>query len=630
MNSIFGRYNFKSKKPIEKELIIDMCHAFDCYGAGEEEIYCEKEIGLGVRHIGAVSIKQLIFNENGQILIAFDGTIYNSKEINNYLSQKGHLIKTNEYAELVVHLYEEMGEDCVRKINGVFSFALWDKNLEKFFLFRDRLGCKSIFYIISNGALIFASEIKSILQNEDIKKEVDLESLHYFLSYNYVSSPNTLFKNIRKLPPGCYLQCSKAEISVKKYWDLQFQEAPIETEGCYTEKFSQLLEIAVRRNLVGSEPVGLLLSGGIDSSSIGFFMAHLQGRPIKTFTLGFSDRFYNADRETARTVSQYLGTVHYETFLDGDKINIQTLKEIINFFDDPIADPAAFAGYYISKFVSRYAKVVLSGEGGDELLAGYESYVADKLNLYFTKLPFKYPFKYLFSYLAGCLPVSNKPRSLDYKIKCFFQGAGDSSLQAHCRWRQFFSEEEKERLLKGYFLNNDLKKNNSFKIYEDHFNMAKTKDLINRFLYVDLKTLLPDCCLRMFDIVAKSASIEIRTPFLDQEVVEFLFKIPSGLKLRGFTPKYLLKRAMVKNLPHKVLRRQKRGLSAPINIWINREWRNMILDILHNGRGGGLGYFNQKYIQQILNEHFNNTRNNSWKILSLINFCLWHELYIGS
>lgn len=605
-----------------------MCRAFDCYGIGEDGIFCEKEIGIGVRSLNTIKFKSPLSNENGLIWIAFEGMIYDSQVIRNYLLQKGHSIKTCGDGELIVHLYEEMGEECVKEINGMFAFALWDKDSEKLFLFRDRIGFKSVFYIISNGALIFASEIKSILQNEDIKKEVDFESLHYFLSYNYVPAPINLFKNIRKLLPGYYLICSKEKITIKKYWDLQLEEVLIGSEEFYTEKFFQLLETAVRRNLDDHKPKGLLLSGGIDSSSIAFFASYLEDYPIKTFSLGFLEHSYD-ERKIARLASKYLGTDHYETFLEADKINIQILKEIIYFLDDPIADPGVLASYYISKFVSKYVKVVLSGEGADELLAGYESYVADNLNRYFIRLPFRYLFKYLFSSLADCLPVSNKPRSLEYKIKCFFQGVGDSFLKAHCRWRQFFSEQEKKKLLIGDFLNNDLKKRNSFEIYQDYFNMAKTEDLINRLLYVDLKTLLP-ACLRIFDVMGKSSLIEIRCPFLDYEVVEFLFKIPSDFKLKGFTSKYLLKKIMKRSLPREVIYRKKIGLSAPINIWIKREWRNMILDILSNEKTKNLGYFNLEYIQQLLNEHFKNFKNNSWKILSLINFYLWHDIYMDS
>ena len=626
MNAICGRYNFKAKKPVEEELMNKMCYVFNCYGLGEQGIFCEKEIGMGVRCLSPDKLKSPLSNENGLIWLAFEGIIYDSQDIRSYLLQKGHFIKTHEDGELIIHLYEEMGENCIEKINGAFVFALWDKNLEKFFLFRDRLGVKPIFYIISNGAFIFASAIKSILQNEDIKKEVDFESLHYFLSYNYIPAPGTMFKGIKKLPPGYYLMCSKAKITMKKYWDLQLDEVLIESEEFYAEKLFQLLETAIRRNLDDCEPTGLLLSGGIDSSTVGFFMSHFQNHPIKTFTLGFSEQAYDDDRRIARSISQHLGAEHNEIFLEADKINLQTFKEIVYFFDDPIADPGVFASYYISKFVSKYVKVVLCGEGADELFAGYESYIADKLNRYFIKLPLKYLFKYLFSSLANCLPVSNKPRSFDYKIKSFFQWAGDSPLETHCRWRQFFSEEEKKKLLIGDLLD---KKINSFEIYQGHFNTARTKDLINRLLYVDLKGFLPEC-LRMFDTMGKSSLIEIRSPFLDYKIVEFLFKIPSCLKLKGFTSKYLLKKAMARNFPHGAFYRAKRGLSAPINIWIKHEWRNMILDILSEDSTKNMGYFNAEYIQQILNEHFKNSRNNSWKILSLINFYLWSDLYMGS
>ncbi len=629
MNVICGRYNFKTREPVEEELIKKMCRLFDCYDLGNQGVFCDNEIGIGTRNLNVAKSEQPLTNENALIWVVFEGIIYDSGEIRKYLLQKGHFIKTRDDGELIVHLYEEVGEDCIKKINGMFAFALWDKNLEKLFLFRDRIGRKSFFYVISNGALIFASEIKSILQNKDIKKEIDFEALDYFLSYNYVPAPITLFKNIRKLLPGHYLVCSKTKIMVKKYWDLQLGEVLMESEGFYTEKFSQLLETAVKRNLGSGDSVGLFLSGGIDSSTIGFFMAHLQNRPIKTFTLGFSEQFYD-ERKIAHFISQHLGTEHYETFLEADKINIKTLKEIIYFLDEPVADSAVFASYYMSKFASRYVQVALSGEGADGVLAGTENYIADKLNYYFTKLPFKYLIKYLFSSLANCLPVSNKPRSLEYKIKCFFQGVGDSSLQTHCRWRQYFSEEEKEKLLIGAFLKNVLRKRNSFGIFQNYFDTAKTEDLINRLLYVDLKVLTPDCFLRIFETMGKSSLLEIRSPFLDYEVVEFLFKIPSDLKLKIFTTKYLLKKTMTGNLPHKVLYREKKGFSAPINIWIKHEWKNMILDILSKDKTKSIGYFNYEYIKQLLEEHFKNIKNNSWKILSLINFYLWFDLYMDS
>lgn len=626
MNNICGRYNFETGEPVEEELINRMCRAFECYGAGGQGLFCEKEIGIGIKNLNGAKLESPLTNENKSIWVVFEGIIYDSRNIRDYLLQKGHFIRTSDDGELVVHLYEEWGEDFIKKINGMFVFAIWDKGLESLFLFRDRLGLKSVFYVNSGGALIFASGIKSILQNKDIKKEVDLESLHYFLSYNYVPAPISLFKNIRKLPPGHYLACIKGKISIKKYWDLRLDEVLMKPEGFYAEKLLGLLETAVRRNLADCKDNGLLLSGGVDSSTISFFMSRLENHPVKTFTLGFSEQLHD-ESSASRLISQYLKTEHYETFLKPGKIHIQTLKEIIYFLDEPIADPAVFACYCISKFLSKYAKVVLSGEGGDELFAGYESYIADKLNRYFMKLPFKYPFKYLFSSLSNYLPVSEKPRSLDYKIKSFFRNAGGSALEAHCKWREFFSEEEKKKLLIGDFL---TKKVNPYQIYQDYFDYAQTKDLINRLLFVDLKVLVPDSCLRMFETIGKSASVEIRSPLLDYEVVEFLFKIPSALKLRLFTTKYLLKKAMAGNLPYEVFRKGKKGFSAPINIWFKHEWRDMIVDILSSQRTKSQGYFNQEYVQQILNEHFENKKNNSWKILSLVNFYLWYELYISS
>lgn len=629
MNVICGRYNFETKKPVEAEEVDRMCHAFDCYGPGEQKLFCEKELGIGVKQLTTDKVEFPLCSENGLIRIAFEGKIYDSQNIRDYLLQKGHLLKGREDGELIIHLYEEMGQDCIKKINGVFIFALWDKKQQRLFLFRDRLGVKSVFYAISDGALIFGSEIKPILRNKGIKKEVDFKSLHCFLSYNYVPAPFTLFRNIKKLPPGHCLICEKAKITLKKYWDIQLEDEKSMSGELYKEKFSQLLETAVKRHLDGNEPTGLLLSGGIDSSSIGFFMSRLQDRPIKTFTLGFSERDYDEDRKIARYISRHLGAEHNEFFLGADKINIQALKEIIYLLDDPVADPAVFTSYYIGKFASKHVKIALTGEGADELLAGYESYIADKLNRYFIRLPFRYAFRSLFSSLADHLPVSNKPRSAEYKIKSFLRGAGDHFLKAHFSWRQFFSDQEKKKLLIGDFQCNASEEIDPFEIYEDDFNAAKTKDLINRLLYVDTKVLLPDF-LRVFDVMGKRSQLEMGFPFLDYEVVEFLFKVPSDLKLKGFTSKYLLKKAMAKNFPDKIFDRAKKGFSAPVSTWIKGEWKNMVLDILSDKKSKSMGYFNQEYIQELLNGHFRNIKNNSWKILGLVNFCLWHDAYLES
>ncbi len=626
MCGLCGVFNFRKGVPVIPSSIEKMVNILRHRGPDESGLYCRGRIGLGSCRLSIIDLKkghQPLHNEDNSIWIVCNGEIYNYLELRDELKKKGHTFYTKSDTEVIVHLYEKYGERCLDYLNGIFAFAIWNKRKKKLFLARDRLGVKPLFYYRDKDKLIFASEIKAILQEPTLKREVNQEALYHFLSLNYIPSPLTIFKNIYSLPAGHMLMCSDKNFKVLKYWDVSFEETYDLGKMEFIEQLKDYLDRSIKMQLISDVPIGAFLSGGIDSSTIVNFIRENSNEAIKTFNVRFQEPSYD-ESCYATQASKLFNTQHYEIFCKPqDYINF--LPKIIRHADNLTTDVSMLPLYLVSQLASQHVKVVLSGDGADELFAGYSTYAADKLACLYRYLPGVVTTKLIPS-LVSRLPLSSRKMSFEFKAKRFIQGVNLSPEEAHYSWRTIFSEEEKKKLLVKDFLNDSFR--DTFQVYRKFYQDTYSWETLSRHQYADMKVWLVDSILAKVDSMSMANSLEVRVPFLDHRLVEFAAKIPAKLKLNGLVNKYILKRAMKDKLPSSILKRTKAGFDIPIGKWLRTDLKKLMTDILNKTTVDRVGYFNWEYIKKLMDDHSSLKRDNGFKLLGLIHFSLWHDFYI--
>ncbi len=626
MCGICGKYYFQEDKRVEEELIKRMCQTLVHRGPDDEGIYVDRNIGLGHRRLSIIDLatgKQPIHNEDKSIWIVFNGEIYNFLELRSFLEKKGHKFYTKSDTETIVHLYEEEGENCIKKLRGMFAFALWDEGQKKLILARDRVGKKPLFYTLSNKTFIFASEIKSILQDLLIKKEVSLESLHSYLTYGYIPAPETIFRGIKKLPPAHFLIVQKGRLRLKRYWDLNFTKKINLTEQEIVEQVYELVKEAVKIRLISDVPLGAFLSGGIDSSIVVALMSQLVSEPVKTFSIGFKEASFD-ELKYAQLIAKHFRTDHHEFIVKPDALTI--LPELIWYFDEPFADSSAIPTYYVAKMTRQHVTVALNGDGGDEAFAGYERYFASRLADYYSLIPAALR-ENVIEQLVKNLPESTAKKGFFKRLKRFVKAAGLPSEERYTEWMTTFSDE-----MKSFLYTSELKENlshvNSSSFLKKAFESAQAGDFLDKLLYVDTVTYLPNDLLVKMDRMSMVHSLEARSPFLDHKVMEFAAAIPHNLKLKRMTTKYILKKAMKNLLPQKIISRGKAGFGVPIGVWFKEELKEFAYQILLDKRARKRGYFNSKFIEQLLEEHIMGKIDHGNRIWALLVLELWHQTFI--
>lgn len=622
MCGLCGKICFDQSTINPKDLI-RMADRLAQRGPDGEGYYFSKDgkVGLGHRRLAIIDLEggsQPMANEDKTLWIVFNGEIYNFLEIRKDLEKKGHRFRTKSDTEVILHCYEEHGSSCVKFFNGMFAIALWDERKKKLFLARDRLGKKPLFYIKTKDAFWFASEVKALLCNPEIKKEIDTESLGMYLSLGYFLSPFSIVKNIKKLPPASTLTLKDKKIEIKQYWDLDLSQKYDLSENNLIEQFLVLLKESVKIRLISDVPLGSFLSGGIDSTAVVSFMREVSRFRPKTFSIGFKEPSYS-ELDYSQLASRFLGTDHQTLMVEPD---IQSaLPKIIWANDEPLSDNSAIPMYFLAKMARKKVKVALSGDGGDEGMAGYETYIADRFFSLYRMLPFKNLFSVL---INSFFPVSFNKVGFDYKIKQFVRAKNFTLEKAHYSWREIFSEEEKKRLLDPIIYSN-LKSSDTFDYFQEYFTKYPQAEFLDKSLYVDIKSWLAEDILTKVDRASMGNSLEVRNPFLDYRLVEFLAKVPSSLKLKGFQTKYILKMAMQGRIPEKIICRRKEGFNAPIPIWLRGELKGFVLEKLSEKQLKKDGYFNHLFVGKLLNEYFSGKKDNSFKIWTLLNFLMWKE-----
>ena len=621
MCGISGVINFNASA-VDPHLLKRMTDIISHRGPDDEGFYIEDGVGLGMRRLSIIDLHtghQPIHSEDKSIWTVLNGEIYNFRQLRAELQNQNHHFYTKSDTEVLVHLYEQYSESFVDKLKGMFAFAIWDKKRQKLLLGRDRFGIKPLYYCQTQDQLIFGSEIKSILQVDTIPREVELEALDAFLTLRYVPAPLTMFKGILKLPPAHLLVIEKNNLQTKQYWDLNIKEEARRPEQYYTERLNELLKESVASQLVSDVPLGLMLSGGIDSSTIAALMTEMKSGTLKTFTVGFqgADRFNELD--DARAVAKHFGTDHYEVYTTADQ-HIDFLPRFIWHLDEPIGNFSAVTFNFISELAGKHVKVALSGQGADELFAGYKRYVGDKLAGYYQLLPGVLR-ENLITGLVNALPRAQL-------AKRAVRALGENDFKARfLSMNSVFSPQMKLALFSNE-VKSGLVNQGSLECADAHFDQTDALHALDKSLYVDTKMWLPDDMLTTFDKMSMANSLEVRVPFLDEDLADFVATIPAGLKLHRFTTKYILKQAVQGLIPENVIKKKKKGFPAPMNDWFRKDMKRYLTDILFSDECRARPYFNHRYVENLVQLHLAGKEDFGRQLFCLLCFELWHRIFI--
>ena len=579
-------------------------------------------VGLGHRRLSIIDLgggKQPMFNEDKTVALVFNGEIYNFLELRKDLENR-HKFLTGSDTEVIVHLYEELGEQVFEKLNGMFAIALYDIKKQKLILARDRLGKKPLYWAQFGNSIFFGSEIKALMQHPDFKKEIDLQSLNKYLSYDYVPTPLSIWKNVQKLEPASYLVWEKEKIRTGVFWKTSFG-AWDGSEAQALGHLDNLLNESVKMRLISDVPLGIFLSGGLDSSTIAYYAQKNSSVPVKTFSIAFEEKSFD-ESAYARQAAKFLRTEHFEKrFFAKDLLNL--VPRIAELSDEPLADASILPTYLLSQFTREKVTVALGGDGGDELFAGYPTFQADKLGNLYEKIPAVFR-KSILEKIIRSLPVGHGNFSLDFKLKKFLDGFGDFSKYRHQRWLGSFLKEEKSKLFNQEIWQ-ELKNQNEFEEADRYRLDVKADTEQNALIYEYMRTYLMDEVLVKVDRASMFNSLEVRAPFLDYRLVDFVNSLPYNFKNRGWQTKYLLKRLMSSKLPKNIVFRRKKGFGVPLGEWLRKDLKDFCNQLLSEKEISKSGFFSISYIEQLKNEHFSEKKDNRKLLWNLMVFQLWQN-----
>lgn len=591
-------------------------------GPDDEGYYVDAYAGLGMRRLSIIDLvtgQQPIANEDRTLWLVFNGAIYNYRALRRQLEDKGHVFASKGDSEVIVHAYEEYGESCVDHFNGMFAFALWDTRGRRLILARDRLGIKPLYYCADDRRIVFGSELKAIIADPEVPRSIDPAALDQFLTLEYIPGPCTIFQGVHKLPPGHWLTFQEGALRLTQYWDVALKTVPGDEATC-TEMLIDLIDDAVRLRLVSDVPLGAFLSGGIDSGTVVASMSGAPAHEIRTFSIGFDDATYN-ELPYARAIADRFGTEHCEEILQPD---IAALAEgLVGRLDEPFGDFSIFPTYLVSQLASKSVKVVLSGDGGDEIFGGYDAYLAQWLDGFYHHTPAWLRQKTLPSLLDQVRPQPTKKGALN-KIKRFVEGGALPESLQHARWMMFMNPGDKARLYRPE-LYEALNGDTADSVLERYFERAAGADPLIQQQYVDVKTYLADDILTKVDRMSMAASIEARVPLLDHRLVEFALSLPSHMKLQRGKTKVILRKAMRDRLPEAVLSKPKQGFSIPLKHWLCGPLRPLMADLLSADSVRRRGYFESQTVSRWVTEHLEQRANHSHRIWALMVFELWHR-----
>lgn len=622
MCGIAGIVSADRNDEIETFLIHRMCEAIIHRGPDDEGHFVRGNAALGMRRLSIIDLAgghQPIFNETGSVCVVFNGEIYNFLDLRAELGSRGHRFYTKTDTEVIVHLYEEKGADCVNALRGMFAFALYDERDHRLLLARDRLGKKPLHYAYANGRLLFASEIKSILAAAPELAQVNNSALLQYLYFGYILDPDTAFTPVKKLAAGELLEFEAGEVRTRLYWDLprEGDYIPASEEECLEELERRFAE-AVRIRLISDVPLGALLSGGTDSSAVVAMMARASSRPVKTFSIGFRQADFD-EAPYARLVAQKFSTDHNELCLDPDVVS--TIDMLTRFMEEPFADHTAIPMLFLCHLARQHVTVALSGDGGDELFAGYDRYRILFQRRAFERIPTPVRRAYR-EYLFPWLPRKMYGRRYSYNVSLDWRERYVDGLA-------FVPSFERDMPLLSREFRAATGNLDPQELMLTQLRDGSGRDWLRELLYLDTKTYLGADILTYVDRISMATSLEIRVPLLDYSLVEWVTKLPSALKLRGNDQKYIFKRLAERiGVPKEVLYRQKQGFTMPLVHWIRHELKEMIRDLLLDPKTLQRGYFEPSAVRFLLDEHFSGRRNEPDRIWRVLILELWHRNFL--
>jgi asparagine synthase (glutamine-hydrolysing) len=604
-----------------RDLVHRMCAAMVHRGPDDEGIVQFDRVALGMRRLSIIDVEgghQPMHNEDSTVWVVQNGEIYNHLELRKQLIAAGHSFNTQSDTEVLVHGYEEWGEKVVQRLNGMFAFAIYDPRRDSVFLARDRMGIKPLHYAIDGDRLVFASELKALLRDPALRKGIDPAALDDYLAYEFVPSPGSIVRGIKKLAPGHTLTWSVARSTheVRRYWSPQLnvdgaggRGKGIEMEEECQRLLSTLRE-SVRKELISDVPLGVFLSGGIDSSAVAAMMTQLGGE-VKSFSVGFADRSFDESAH-ARLVAKHLGTEHHELMLEPGML-LELVPRLPDLLDEPLGDASIIPTYLLSEFTRRHVKVALGGDGGDELFAGYPTLQAHRLAGYYLKAP-RLLREGLVEPVVRRLPVSRGNLSFDFRAKRFVNGAAYPTSERHQRWMGSFDREARTALLARDARSQERD--------------VAEGDPLNQVLLLDMRNYLENDILVKLDRASMMASLEGRVPLLNNDFVEYATQLPLNMKLRGLRTKFLLKRALRGILPNSILNRSKKGFGIPVAHWFRGPLKEQLLSVLSPERIAREGFFDRAEVKRLLDDHLEGRRDNRKQLWTLFAFEMWHDGYL--
>jgi asparagine synthase (glutamine-hydrolysing) len=625
MCGICGIVTAEHGDKIDDRILRQMTYAITHRGPDDDGFYVNGQVGLGMRRLSIIDLvtgDQPVSNEDGRLWVVFNGEIYNYKDLYAEFTAKGHKFTTQSDTEVIVHAYEEYGVDCPKSFNGMFAFALWDKTEKRLLLARDHLGIKPLYYWLDRDRIIFGSELKSIILHPAVVKEVDLEALDQFLTLEYIPTPRTIFKNIYKLPPGHRLIYQDGQHKVEEYWDIPDLDTP-QDEEVVQEMLVDLIDEAVNMQLMSDVPLGAFLSGGIDSSSVVAAMSMSSSGPVRTFSIGFHDATYN-ELPYARAVAKRYGTDHTEEILNPDIVEL--VEKLVPHLDEPFGDFSIFPTYLVSEVARRQVKVVLSGDGGDEIFGGYDTYVAQAMDRYYRYLPGGVR-RNILPRLMTRIPPRPEKKGVINKSKRFIEGAALPTSLQHTRWMMFITENDRYELYRPE-VRAALNGWSTADVFEGHFEKKSHWPPLAQQQYVDIKTYLVDDILTKVDRMSMSVSLEARVPLLDYRIVELAVNLPSEMKIYQGETKRIFKQAMSDRLPDDILYKPKQGFSIPIKHWLRDSLKPMMTDLLSPQKIKQRGYFNNECVSEWMEEHLDGVQNHSHRLWALMVLEIWSQQFM--
>ena len=630
MCGITGWANLDSHAPPPdgaRDLLHAMCERMVHRGPDSEGLFATTGVALGMRRLAIIDLvtgEQPAFSEDRSIAVVLNGEIYNYRELRSLLEKRGHSFRSASDTEVLPHLYEEYGDAMVNELNGMFAFALWDGKRRRLLIARDRFGEKPLYWGVFDNTLLFASEPKVLLAHPAVKPSLNLQALRQYLSFDYVPAPLTIYQGINKLTAAHKLTLERGAIKVERYWKLDYKtKEPIPGEREAADHLRELMADAVRMRLVSDVPLGVLLSGGVDSSTIAALAVRASSEAVKTFSISFAEASFD-ESAYARGVAKFLGTDHHEERLSAN-LAANLVSEIGSWMDEPFSDPSLVPTYLLSRFTRKHVTVALGGDGGDELFAGYPMYAGHRWAEIYKHVPGVVR-RGIIEPVVRSLPVKTKNLSFDYKALRFITGARYDTVARHHIWFGSFTPDQQQQLLTP----DALAATNS-EIYADAREIAEecnNDDLVTRMQSVDTRLYLAEDILTKVDRASMAVSLEVRAPFLDPRVAEFAASLPCNYKLRRMKTKYILKKAVRDLLPGFVTRRGKKGFGVPVAEWLKFNLRPLARDLLSPERVRRAGVFNADYVARLQDEHERGVANHRKLLWTLLMFELWHESFV--